>query len=79
MPIQQSFRRKIFYYFIAVFLLFTVAILLYQLQREKNYKAGQLENTLRDVAEVTHNYIEHFGLMNSGDFNKADTLKVLIP
>jgi len=78
-PIQQSFRRKIFYYFIAVFLLFTVAILLYQLQREKNYKAGQLENTLRDVAEVTHNYIEHFGLMNSGDFNKADTLKVLIP
>jgi len=78
-PIQQSFRRKIFYYFIAVFLLFTVAILLYQLQREKSYKAGQLENTLRDVAEVTHNYIEHFGLMNSGDFNKADTLKILIP
>ncbi len=79
MPIQQSFRRKIFYYFIAVFLLFTVVILMYQLHRERNYKAAQLENTLRDVAEVTHNYIEHFGLMSSGDFNKADTLKVLIP
>lgn len=79
MPTQQSFRQKIFYYFIAVFLMFTVAILMYQLSREKRYKAAQLENTLRNVAEVTHNYIEHFGIMKSGDFNMADTLKVLIP
>lgn len=79
MPIQQSFRRKIFYYFIAVFLLFTVAILLFQLQREKNYKTGQLENTLKNVTEVTHNFIEHYDLMKTGNFSKADTLKELIP
>jgi len=78
-PIHKTFRQKIFYYFIAVFLLFTVAILFYQLQREKRYKAAQLENTLRNVAEVTHNYIEHYHLMQTGQFSKADTLKELIP
>ncbi|HYQ56618.1 MAG TPA: ATP-binding protein [Draconibacterium sp.] len=79
MPIQQTFRRKIFYYFIAVFLLFTVAIMLFQLQREKNYKTSQLENTLRNVTEVAHNYIEHYNLMKTQNFSSADTLKVLIP
>ncbi|WP_321369008.1 ATP-binding protein [uncultured Draconibacterium sp.] len=79
MPIQQTFRRKIFYYFIAVFLSFTVAILLFQLQREKNYKTSQLENTLRNVTEVAHNYIEHYNLMETQNFSSADTLKVLIP
>jgi len=78
-PIQQTFRRKIFYYFIAVFLLFTVAIMLFQLQREKNYKTSQLENTLRNVTEVAHNYIEHYNLMETQNFSSADTLKVLIP
>jgi len=78
-PIQQTFRRKIFYYFIAVFLSFTVAILLFQLQREKNYKTSQLENTLRNVTEVAHNYIEHYNLMKTQNFSSADTLKVLIP
>ncbi|WP_320111359.1 ATP-binding protein [Draconibacterium orientale] len=79
MPIQQTFRRKIFYYFIAVFLLFTVAILLFQLQREKNYKTSQLENTLRNVTEVAHNYIEHYNLMETQNFSSADILKDLIP
>ncbi len=79
MPIQQTFRRKIFYYFIAVFLSFTVAILLFQLQREKNYKTSQLENTLKDVTEVAHNFVEHYQLMEMGNFSSADTLKILIP
>ena len=59
--------------------MFTVAILLFQLQREKNYKTGQLENTLKNVTEVTHNYIEHYDLMQTRNFSKADTLKILVP
>jgi len=78
-PIQQTFRQKIFYYFIAVFLLFTVVIMLFQLQRERNYKTSQLENTLKNVTEVAHNYIEYYQLMQSQNFSSADTLKVLIP
>lgn len=79
MPLHQSFRRKIFIYFIAVFLLFTVAILLFQLQREREFKKAQLENTLQNVTEVAHNFIEFYKLNKTGDFNRADTLKSLIP
>ena len=79
MPIQQSFRRKIFYYFIFVFVIFTVAILLFQLNREKKYKTAQLENTLENITEITHNYIEHYQLLGSNNFRKTDTLKYLIP
>lgn len=78
-PIQQTFRRKIFIYFIAVFFLFTLAIMLFQLQREKDYKTAQLENTLRNVADVTHNYVEFYKLMDTGNFSRADTLEYLIP
>lgn len=79
MPIQKSFRRKIFYYFIAVFIVFTTAIMLFQLNREKNYKIAQLENTLENVTEMTHNYIEHYQLISANNFQKADTLNSLIP
>lgn len=79
MPLQHSFRKTIFYYFIAVFLIFTVVILLFQLQREKKYKTSQLENTLENVTEITHNYIEHYNLLDDNNFQRADTLKFLIP
>lgn len=79
MPIQQTFSRKIFYYFIVVFFVFTLAIMLFQLQREKNYKTAQLENTLRNVSEMAHNYVEFYQLKSKDDFSKADTLEVLIP
>ncbi|HSO85205.1 MAG TPA: hypothetical protein VLQ91_01540, partial [Draconibacterium sp.] len=79
MPIQQSFRRTIFIWFIAVFILFTAAVLLFQLNREKRYKTSQLENTLENVCEVTHNYIDLYQLMKTGDFTRVDTLEFLIP
>ncbi len=79
MPLQQSFRRTIFIYFIAVFVLFTTAILLYQLNREKHFKSAQLENTLENVAEVAHNYIQLYQLSKTGDFRRADTLRYLVP
>lgn len=79
MPLQQSYRRTIFIYFITVFVLFTGAILLYQLNREKQYKTAQLENTLETVSEVVHNYIELYDLYATGNFKKADTLGYLVP
>lgn len=79
MPFQKSFRRTVFVYFITVFVFFTAAVLLFQLNREKRYKTAQLENTLENVSEVVHNYIDLYQLMSTGDFNRADTLKSLIP
>ena len=79
MPLQQSFRKTIFIYFIAVFIIFTSAVLLYQLSRERYYKSAQLENTLENVAEVAHNFIQVYQLSKSGDFGRADTLRDLVP
>lgn len=79
MPLERSFRTKIFFYFIVVFLSFTIAILLFQLQREKDYKTKQLERTLKNVTEITNNYIERYGLLDENNFAKVDTLKYLIP
>ncbi len=79
MPLEKTFRRKIFYYFIFVFVIFTVAILLFQLNREQKFKAAQLENTLANVTEITHNYIERYNLVENNDFRKIDSVKILIP
>jgi len=79
MPFQKSFRRTVFIYFITVFVLFTAAVVLFQLNREKRYKTAQLENTLENVSEVVHNYVDLYQLMGTNDFKRADTLKLLIP
>lgn len=79
MPLKHSFRQTIFIYFITVFILFTGAILLYQLRREKQYKKAELENTLENVVEVAHNYVELYQLTKTGNFRQADTLAQLVP
>lgn len=65
-------------YFITVFIVFIVAVLLFQLQREKSYKVNQLENTLEYATEITHNYIEHYKLIEENDLRRVDTLNFLL-
>ncbi len=78
MPEHKTYRRKVFLYFIAVFVVFTVAVLLFQLNREKRYKTEQLENTLENVTEITNNYIQKYHLVENSNFQKADSLKDLL-
>ncbi len=78
MPERKSFRKKVFVYFITVFIVFIVAVLFFQLQREKSYKVNQLENTLENATEITRNYIEHYRLIEQNNLAKADTLNYLI-
>lgn len=79
MIVQRTFRRRIFINFFVVFSIFTLAVLGYQYDREKSYRTGQLENTLDNISEVTHRYIEHKQIFESGDFKSLDTLKTLLP
>jgi len=77
-PGHKTYRRKVFIYFIAVFVVFTAAVLLFQLNREKRFKKDELENTLENVTEITNNYIEHNNLLESNNFGKADSLNYLL-
>lgn len=79
MIVQRTFRRRIFINFFVVFSIFTLAVLVYQYDREKSYRTGQLENMLDNITEVTHRYIEHKKIFESGDFSSLDTLKSLLP
>ena len=79
MPIKKSFRRTIFIYFFTVFIFFTLVILLFQYNREKKYKTDQLENTLANATELSHNFIEHYRLFQRNSLKAADTLKFLLP
>jgi len=77
--VQRTFRKRIFLNFFAVFFIFTLAVLGYQYDREKSYRTGQLENILDNISEVTHRYIDHKKVFQTGDFKSLDTLKILLP
>lgn len=79
MIVQRTFRRRIFINFFVVFFIFTLFVLGYQYDREKNYRTAQLESILDYTSEVTCRYIEHEKIFESGDFNSLDTLKSLFP
>lgn len=79
MIVQRTFRRRIFINFFVVFFIFTLVVLGYQYDREKKYRTGQLENMLDNISEVTHRYIEHKKIFESGDFKSLDTLKIMLP
>jgi signal transduction histidine kinase len=51
----------------------------YQYDRERHYRTGQLENTLDNISEVSSRYIEHKRIFETGNFHSLDTLKSLLP
>lgn len=79
MVVQRTFRQRIFINFFVVFFIFALVVLGYQYDRERNYRTSQLENTLDNITEVTHRYIEHKKTFDTGDFMSLDTLKSLLP
>ena len=76
---KQSFRSRIFISFLAAFTVFTVAILLFQYEREKNYRASQLEITLDNITTFTYNFIEQNQLLSNNQIGKIDSILSLLP
>ena len=76
---KRSFKSRIFISFFAAFSLFTVAILLFQYEREKRYRASQLENTLDNITTFANNYIEQNHLITGNKIDKLDSLLILLP
>ena len=79
MVVQRTFRKRIFANFFVLFSIFALAVLGYQYDREKNYRKGQLENTLDNISEVTHRYIEHKKVFETSNFKLLDSLKTILP
>ncbi|MEI8112249.1 MAG: ATP-binding protein [Bacteroidia bacterium] len=78
MAVPRTFRNRIFINFFIVFSVFTLAVIGYQYDREKNYRVGELESILDNTTEITHRFIEHKKILETGDFKSLDTLKTLL-
>lgn len=76
---KDSFQQKLFVYYFSLFVVFTASILIYQYQREKDYRIGQLDASLESYTNLTDQYIRHEGIYSGGNFAKLDSLKALIP
>lgn len=74
-----SFRKRLFVYFFSVFIFFTILIIFYQYSREKKYRVGQLDNTLKNITQVCENYIRAKLIYTNKSFNLIDSLIPLLP
>lgn len=76
---KLNIRQKLFIYISVVFTLFTILILLFQYQREKDFKQIQLENSLDNITELTHNYIKANRLLIEENLQSLDSIKTILP
>jgi len=77
--ITKTFKGEIFLYFIIVFILFTAAILVFQYEREKQYRISQLENTLDNISEITFRFIKQNELPINNHYEKINELQAIFP
>jgi len=76
---QMSIRRKLFISFSVIFAIFTLLVLLFQYQREKDFRTGELETTLDNITELTHSFIQENAISESGNFRMIDSLVKILP
>ncbi|MDA3952482.1 MAG: ATP-binding protein [Bacteroidales bacterium] len=76
---RYSYKRKLFFYFFSLFLIFTVIILFFQYSREKQYRVDQLNNTLYSIAQTTGNYIKINSLQAKGNWYNVDSVVRILP
>lgn len=76
---KLQYRQKLFLYLSVLFIVFTVFVMLFQYNREKAFKREQMEMTLDNIAELTHNYIEKRGLESKSSLSQIDSLFNYIP
>jgi len=75
----MSFRLKLFISFSAIFTVFTLLVMIFQFDREKKFRIGQLENTLDNISEIAHNYLHSNSIKESGSFVMMDSLMDIVP
>ena len=76
---KLNLRQKLFLYLSIIFIGFTILVLIFQYEREKNFRKKQLENTLKNITELTHKYIDKNSLQESNNYQIIDSLNAIIP
>lgn len=75
----MEYRKKIFIYLSAIFIVFTILVLLFQYKRERDFKRDQIEVSLNNIAELTYNFIKRKGLDQNRGMGELDSLYLYSP
>jgi signal transduction histidine kinase len=68
-------KKLLFRYYIPLFLIFSIAVLAFQYNREKQYKADMLNTVLGDTNDLVYNYFES----KNGSLAHIDSLIAIFP
>ncbi len=74
MFLKLNFRKRLFISFSVIFAIFTLLVLVFQYDREKSYRRGQLESRLDNIVILTNNYILGNSILEGGNFGSIDSL-----
>ena len=76
---KKNFSAQIFFYYSVIFVIFTATVLVYQYQREKEFRASQLEALLDNSTEITYRFIEGNNLFVKKNLEQVAQVVNLFP
>ncbi len=79
MTFKEGYKRRLFIYYFSIFLLFTLVVMVFQYNREKDIRIAALNNRLNDMSGLVNNYITAGKLYETGNFGLTDSIFKLIP
>ena len=71
---KLTFRQKLFLNFSIVFAVFTVAVLVFQFERERGFRRSNFETTLDNIARLSYHYYRNNGVYGGPDYWMIDSL-----
>lgn len=75
----NKFRNNLLFFYSAVFIVTAVSMLTYFYTREKEFRVETLNDELLNISRITDNYLKLKGIFKSGQYQKIDSLIILLP
>jgi two-component system, OmpR family, phosphate regulon sensor histidine kinase PhoR len=79
MIIRNKFRNNLFLYYSSIFVLFTLLILSYFYNREKEFRISTLNDELDNITKVVDKYIRSNNIYSTGNWILTDSIVKLLP